>query len=241
MAVPYARLIASVGLRLNALVGSLPAALENTYKKTAFVAATDFDSVDYPFTAVKDLVIQAESKYAGVIANVGEHPFRRALHAVTANIASGGIIPATSSGGDKTIGIYGAVRDSSSGLPLKETSLALVRRFNSETWRTIDRYDFAIDGVRLYHTRTNATIDVSVYNAATQRAAMDADQTSSMLLADVLESGLICEAVSMAFYDETFHGQAREYRNYSNEQINLIQQGLTTTPSKSMPDLAIAA
>jgi hypothetical protein len=237
MGVPYHRLIASVGLRLNALVGTAPTDLETTYKKTAFLAA-DFESADFPFTAIKDLVLQAEGKYAGIIANVGNHPWRSSLHAVTASIVPGGVIPSTSSSGDKIIGIYGSVRDASDGSPLKETSLSLVRRYRAETWRKVQLYRFAIDGTRLYHTRANATIDVCVYNAATQRALIEADQTTSMLLPDVLESAIICEAVSMAFRDDAFAAQAGSYRAYSGEQIALIQQGLTSVPAKSVPALA---
>jgi hypothetical protein len=236
MAVPYAKLISNVGLRLNALVGALPADLETTYKKATQVVG-DYESADFPFTFVKDLVIQAEAKYAGIIAGVetpdGEgHPFRNALHAVTASIANGAVIPSTSSGGDKIIGSYGSVRDATDGKPLSRRSLSSVRRFVRETWRTTSRYGYSIDGVRLYHTRTNATIDVCVYNSATRRALMDSDQTASMLLADSLELGLICEAVSMAFRDDAFPAQAEQYRTYSLDQIALLQRGSTSTPQR---------
>jgi hypothetical protein len=238
MAVPYHRLIVGVGLRLNSLAGSSASALETVYVKTTQVAA-DYESVEVNFSAVKDLVIQAEARYSWIIASVkdengrGNHPWRNLLHAVTASIANGGAIPPTSTGGtDKIIGVYGSVRDATAGTPLEERPLNLVRRWKRETWRTRDRFEYAIDGTRLYHTRTSATIDVCVYNSATQRAAMDASQATSMVLADSLEEALICEAVSMAFYDEAFPAQASQYRAYSNDQIAMIQACGTNAPQR---------
>src|SRR5687768_13932508 len=109
MAVPYAKLVADVGLRLNALAGVSSTAVEAVYVKATQVVG-DYESVDFPFTACKNLVIQAEARYADIIASVrdangkGSHPWRSLLHAVTASIAHGGIIPAVSSAADKIIG-----------------------------------------------------------------------------------------------------------------------------------------
>lgn len=238
MSVPYSRLVAGIGLRLNAIVGALPSDLDTTYKKTSFTQA-DFDSGDWPLSLVQDLVILAEARYAGIISNVGNQPLRRALHSVTAGIAKGAVIPAIDSASEKIIGIYGSIRDLADNTVLTEQPLEVIRRINAETWRTYGLYHYKIDGVRLEHTRPSATIDVCTYNSVTQRAAVQAG--GNMLLPDHLESGLICEAVSMAFRDDAFSQQSSEYRGYSNEQIALIQNGLTSVPSKSVPGPTMTA
>lgn len=232
MAVPYSKLVTGIALRLNALVGNDPTSLETTYIKTT-LTQSDFDSGDWTYTFAKDLAILAEGRYAGIIAGVGNQPLRRALHSVTASIAKGGVIAATDSAGEKILGIFGSVRDASDFTVMTEQPLEVIRRYNAETWRTYPIYAFKIDGTRLEHTRTGATIDVCVYNAATQRTSLQAG--GNMILPDHLESGLICEGVSMAFRDDMFPSQAQQYRNYSNGQIGLIQQGLTSIPSKSVP------
>jgi len=221
MSVPYQKLVAEIGLRLNAIAGALPADLETTYIKTT-LSQTDFKSGDWPYTLAKDLVILAEGKYAGIISFTNRQSLRKPLISQTAAFASGVAFPATNSAGDKVIGVPGAIKDAVDSTTLTEKPLALVRRLNAETWRVYPLYHFAFDGDRLEHTRTTVIADVCTYNSATQRAAVQA--SGNMLLADSLEEALICEGVSMAFRDDNFPAQAKQYRDYSNQEIGRIQE-----------------
>lgn len=221
MSVPYQKLVGEIGLRLNAIVGALPADLENTYIKTTLTQA-DFKSGDWPLSFVQDLVILAEAKYAGIISFTDRKSLRKPLISQTAAIASGGAFPATNTAGVQIIGVPGAIKDSSDGTTLTEKPLALVRRLIAETWRVYPLYHFAFDGDRLEHTRTMVVADVCTYNSSTQRTAVQA--AGNMLLADSLEEALICEGVSMAFRDDNFPTQAKQYRDYSNEEIKRIQE-----------------
>jgi len=221
MSVPYQKLVVEIGLRLNAIVGGLPTDLEATYIKTT-LSQTDFKSGDWTYTLAKDLVIVAEGKYAGIISFTNRQSLRKPLISQTAVVVSGAAFPATNSGGDKVIGIPGAIKDSADATTLTEKPLALVRRLNAETWRVYPLYHFAFDGDRVEHTRPDVIADVCTYNSATQRAAVQA--SGNMLLSDSLEEALICEGVSMAFRDDNFPAQAKQYREYSNEEIKRIQE-----------------
>ena len=237
MAVPYHTILRSVSIRTNSLIGADEGSLEISYTTTPLIEA-QFDGADFPYTAHKDAVLDAEGEFAWAIADTGNHPWRSNISNVTPVIANAGDIPATDNVGNKIIGVFGAVYDSSDAQPLLPSSLDHVRRVNRLT-TGMPAYLYCIDGRRIYHTRTNVTIEVCSYNRAVQLTALNAN--GAMLLPDVLAPGIIARAVSLLTRDDALANQAKIYRDYSNEALEMIRKGLTSVPPKSLPYLAQAA
>lgn len=231
MSVSYQLLLHDVGLRMNALVGAQFAPLETTYA-TATLTSANFKSADFPFSSFRDTILMAVADYVRAIASVGNHPDRINFADTINTLANGAVIPAVGSGGAKVVGVYGSIYDSSSGLPLTEQPLEVVRRLVQETWRVYQLYYFKIDGRRLYHTRPNANIEVCVYDRSAQLIAWNA--AGNMPLPDNYESGVVARAVSLMTRDNAYAAQAAIYRAYSDNDLEMVRSGLTSTPSKSL-------
>lgn len=236
MSTPWHDVLASAGLRISALTGTLGPALETAFNVRP-LTTTQFQSTVFPFTAVKYALINAEEKLAHAIASVKNHPWRRSLASTTVALANEATIGPLSSSSETIIGAFGAAYDTADGSGLTEKPLAVVRRFvrNSAMFPTGHSiYHYHIDGSRIYHTRSEVTLEVCVYNRVTQLAAITAN--SNMLLPDVLDEALICGAVAIMVRDDEFAGQAATYATYFASTLDMIRSGLTAVPSK--PKLA---
>lgn len=208
MAVAYQTILAAVALRINALVGATVAALETTYTTSPLTSA-NFQSTIFPFTAIKGAVLNAEEKLAQRIANNADDPLRQYMANVTANLASPSTLPSLSTDSKPIIGIWGAVRDASSGIVCSQMPLDLVRRRSSATTMVLPVWWFNITGGRIEHTRTNVVIECCVYSRTDQLAIFDAD--GDILLADALEPDYISEALAILVRDDEFMEQAKLY------------------------------
>lgn len=230
--VSYSQIIRGIALRAGLLRGGSLPSLETSYASNP-ITAFDFTDVDAgTFQSTKDAALLAEEDFAQTIANVGNHPWRKLLGSQTAAIATGAEVPATNSGGTQIIGIYGSIRNSSSGIVCTEQPLEVVRRIAAETWRTYPLYYYKIDGTRIYHTRTNVVIDVCGYSRTAQAVALEAN--GSMLLPDVLEGALVARGMCY-LYRKDLAADVGVYRQYADEVAQMIREGLTSVPSKSVP------
>lgn len=106
----YHDVMAQIALRSNSLVGALPAALETTYITRPLTSA-NFDSGDFPFTAIKDALQTAEERICQTIAKVKGHPWRSFLNGVTGNLAHKATIPTVDAGSKQIIGVWSGVYD----------------------------------------------------------------------------------------------------------------------------------
>lgn len=239
--VTYQDLLHETVLRMRALQG-VQAATINPQYDIAVLTAANVKGADWPFYSYRAAILMAEQDFATTIANVGSHPWRRVMAALTAAIANGGELPSSITVGSArdVIGIAGTVRDSADITKVcTEQPLEVVRRAAQETWRVCPLYYFKIDGRYIYHTRANVVVECCVYSHAVQYAAFNAN--GAMLLPDVLQPAIVARAVSLMTSDEAFVTQAKVYRDYSNEQIEAIYKGLTTAPSKSLPNPTMEA
>lgn len=207
-------------------------AIETSYITNPLTLA-EFDGNETSFQGTKDSVLLAEEDFAKAIADTGNHPWRRVLNGITASIPHQGVIPSTDASSNQIIGIYGAIRDASDGTICTEMPLEVIRRRvrNANSFYRCASYFYKIDGVRIEHTRTNATIDVCVYNRTTQAALMESN--GNMLLPDALESALVSRALS--YLTTTNVPVPTVYRSYSDEAESAIRRGLTSVSSKSIP------
>jgi len=167
-----------VWIRVGAYKGQA-AAIEASY----LLADPSTNSVSAAFTksALLDGLVGIEQEMAGAISSDPDHPWQNIITDVTASIASGGRVPSVgiSTATAKIIGKYHAVRDAVS--PFRtltdDLTVADIRELslNPATMFKSDIYSYALDRGRLHHTRTNATIDVSVYDYDARKAAIFAD------------------------------------------------------------------
>jgi len=206
VSVAYNTIIRAVSLRINAISGAVANTLETNY---AANPVTAFQSTIFPKTAIYDAVLNAEEKLAQRIANNADDPLRQYLANVTANLSNPSTLPSTSTDSKPIIGIWGAVRDATSGIVCSQMPLDLVRRRAAATDLVIPVWWFNITGGRIEHTRTNVVIECCVYSRTDQTTAMNAN--GNILLADALEPDYISEALAILVRDDEFMEQARLY------------------------------
>lgn len=165
-------------IRIGAFQGQA-AAIETSYVKAN---PTD-DSVSESFvpSVWNDELTTVEQEIAGVVSLNIDHPWRGVIHDVTGSIASGGLIPTVgaSSATAKIIGEYGEVRDAASPFrpltpDLTEADIR-ARSQNPGTMYISDVFSYSLRKPRLNHTRTNAIIDVSVFDYDARLAAITAN------------------------------------------------------------------
>lgn len=241
MSVTYHQLIRELALRTNSLVGPDEATLEASYN-TNPLTESQFDGADFPFTAHKDAILDAEEEFAWAIADavLGRqpdgrlilHPWRTNISSTLTAVTSPTNLPAVDSTGNKIIGAYGAIYDSSDGLPLKPATADRILRTNRLA-TGMPVYEFCIDGRRITHTRTQVVIEVCVYNRATQLTTLNAN--GAILLPDVTAPGIVARAAGFMTRDDALAEQAKIYRAYGDEALNRISKGLMS----AMPRLPL--
>lgn len=226
MSTTYHQLLRQVAFGAGMLRGQRPHEIETSYIAIPLTKSEIIEIGETPFTALKDALLNAEETLARAIADVLNHPWRRVLHSVTANITNGTVIPATDAGGVQIIGAYGAIRDAVSGKVCTARTLDVLRReVEEQAWRLYALHHYVIDGTRLYHTRTNATIDVCVYNRTTQSSALDSN--GNTLLPDALGPAYVAGALAQLAGD----WQSTQ-AGYFNEHLAMIRSGLTAVSGK---------
>jgi len=165
-------------IRIGAYQGQA-AAIEASYLLTD--PSTNAKSASFTKSVLLDGLVGIEQEIAGVVGGQDEHPWQNIIHDVTASITSGARIPSVgiSTATAKIIGKYHEVRDAASPFrPLtNDLTVADIRELslNPAAMFKSDIYSFARERERLYHTRTNAIIDVSVYDYDVRKAAIFAD------------------------------------------------------------------
>lgn len=243
MSVSWNTILRESVLRVNGLTGPLAASLETAYT-TVPLTTTQMRSADFSFSFYKDTCLAVEGKLANAIANVGNHPWRAYLTGVTSSLAHKASLPSLSSASKPIIGIFGSVYDASDGTVCTENSLERITRRTRNAGSRLKSavYWYKMDGQRIYHTRTNVVIDVCVYDRSTQLTSIGT-LTNNILLPDVLEEAYVCGMVSYMVRDDAFVAQSQIYRQYFNDTLAGISQGLTSVPSKVQPgpSLSVAA
>jgi hypothetical protein len=227
-------ILAHVALRINALKGVTPTALNTTFT-TRPLLVTDFKSAVFPFDAVRDAVVHAEEQLALSIANTPNHPYRPYLRSTTANLAHGAALPTADSGGKTIIGVWGSIRDAVDSKVLKEKTLQEVERKVSNPGGFYKRqyYYFKLEGSHIYHTRTNVTIDCCIYDRATRKTAVI--NNTAILLPEALEPAYISGAIELLSRDGEFGEQAAIYAQHFKDSLYVIRAGGVNVPPVSEP------
>lgn len=234
MATDYHDVLADIALRINAFTATTPEDMQVAYATRPLVS-TLFDSTIAPFSALISALLLAEEKLVSVMASTSNPTLRSYLSSVTANLASGDIVPRTDVSGAPIIGVLGSVRDASDGTPCKEKTLEEIERRNRNAgnFYRIPMYAYKFDGVRIEHTRTEVAIDCCIYDRAAQEALVESN--GEMLLPDDLGEAVICGAVASLIRDDEYVEQATVYAKYFEDTLTRISAGLSPIPVKVTP------
>ncbi len=234
----YNDIIRQVGLRIDAITGALPPALESNY---ATVPVTTFQSSIFPQTAIYDAVRLAEEKMAQAISETGNETLRTPLLSVTDTLGNGDSMPSTDTNDVNIIGQYGSVLDADDPtIACTAASIQEIRRYwRTQTYWKLSFYLFNMDGNGIFHTRPDGVIvQCCVYDGATQQIAIT--NNSAILLADSLEEGYVNGALAELMRDDEFVQQAGIYRGYFEATLQSIRAGYTSVPSVATPGPVLA-
>lgn len=236
MSVDYTTIIASVALRVNAIVGTLPTTLQANYIVSPLTTTQVVSSI-FPLADLQEAVLWAEERLADAIANNGTHPWRTYLTDQTTALSNLATLPSISTHTKPIIGVWGAVYDSSdfqicSLMPMDEVRRR-VRNANSNY--TCPVYWFVIASEKIVHTRTQVVVDCCVYDRTTQAAELASN--GIILLADVLEPAYVAGAVAHLIRDDEFLSQSQVYSTYFNSTLSAISQGMQSVA----PSMEVAA
>lgn len=221
MALTYNTVLRQIAVSVNAITGATPALLEASYATVPLTAA-NFQSSILSFTSLKDKMLNGEAKLVTAVAYQGDHPYRRPLTSQTANIASGGLIPATDSGGtNKIIGVYGAVRDAATGNILTKGKMSQIsaRVLNPGSMFLVSTGLWARQGERLYHTVTNAVLDVVTY---TRPVADSLVLTTNVMLPDDAAPAYVQAALEECIRDDEFMSQASRFGEQFDKWVQRV-------------------
>lgn len=216
--ITYHDLCALTALRVNALVGTDPVALQVTYSTRPLIDEL-FDSSIVPFNAIRDCLIEAEGKLARAIGLSADRNLRSYLRGVTAALTNGSALPTTAN--DKPIiGNFGAVFDQD-GVTMTRQPVALVRnRLLSPALYLAPAYYYALDSATVLHTRTTITMECCVYSASDQTAAFD--RNDPILLPDALAEAYVNGAGALLCRDDEFLQQGQLFAQYFNTTLAAI-------------------
>jgi hypothetical protein len=158
---------------------------------------------------------------------VPNHPFRAYNISQTANIAHKGLIPSVNSTGIPIVGVYGAIRDATTFDALTEQPDQIIDTItsNQDTFLTRQYFYYKQVGDRLYHTRTNAVIDVCTFSWSATLTSIEANGDAPIPdnLFDVAVAGLIAGLVN----DEEWVNQSALFGAYFERCLEEMKQGST--------------
>lgn len=233
----YHDILASTALTVNALYGTSATQLQITYSTRPLTDELFISSI-FPMNAIRDRILNAEQRLAVAISDSGNHPWRSFLISETAPLANGAIMPSVDKNGIGVIGIYGNVLDGANPALVctipDDQEQEMIRRYTlaPQLWLN-PLYNYSLDGNGITHTRTTVTVQVCVYDYATQQAAFDADDM--ILLPDALAPAYIAGAVAGLVRDDEFMQQAAVFAQYFTASEQAIRQGLTSVGQMAQP------
>lgn len=226
MPLTYHDILANVAVRVNALDGSDPAALQETYS-TRPLTNELFQSSIFPFDAIRDAIILTEARIAQAVGKSADRVLRSYIGSQTVALASGEEFPTLDENGVNIVGDFGAVIDSTNPEILcTRMPLPVVRRRNlAPSLYLLQGAMYALDGTRIIHTQTEVILECCIYDAETQTEAFNGDET--ILFPDSLADLYVEGAVGLLMRDDEFTDQAGRYAAY-------FASGIASVPAAQM-------
>ena len=221
MAFAYSKLIRQAAIRVSAVIGGDPATVNANYATTP-LTSVQVGSVDFPLTNLQDAAISAVARLVRAYANIGGHPFRRYNTSQTASISNNGLIPSVDSASKPIVGVYGAVRNASTGAVMTEQPKQIIELIvgDAQLKKTYNYFKI-IDG-RLSCTAA-AQIDVVTFDEPTERAKFAADGNTP--LPDALFDAAWAAMAAILINDDSFAGQAQTFEAHVQNVIGEMRGG----------------
>lgn len=224
MATPWQVILRETSKHLNAFAGGAALNVQTAYTASPLTVTEVVDPY-FNLDFIKDKAIDAHGRLALEIANVRAHPWRAFIGDVqTSNLASGVVIPPTASNSKSIVGALGQVVSASDAQPLSEAAPERVRQFLEMTSAVYNQpYLYYIDGNRIYHTVTNAVINVCTYERSDVVTTVAAN--GNITLPDVLVDAIVAGAVSTCIIESKGMEMGGYFSGMFDKAIQSIRQG----------------
>lgn len=161
-------------MRIGAWQGD-PSAINAQYNADSNFEQTVSES--FPPQSMWDMLTGVENEMATAVASNEDNVLRSVLQDI-ATVASGNRIPVVGDGGGSIIGVWGQVRQASTGIELTpglhEDEVRTIVNGPSGLFKST-LYSYALRPPRIYATVSALEIDVCTFNVVTRAAAIAAD------------------------------------------------------------------
>ena len=235
MALTYNELLRQIALTVNGLGGvTTPAAL-NTVYDTVPLTEANFTSATassiFSFNFLKEKLLNAQERLFLALASTATNPLRAFIESQTDTLAYGDAIT-TNSDGLPVVGAIGTVRDAATLQPLTLNEVEDIQIRNRSSWMTLNVFQYALIGNRIYPTVEEVIADVCAY----ERPDVDAlDLESEILLPDVLGPAIVQGAIGECFRDDEYMEQAAMARGIHNQWVMALQAGMAQIQQQTNP------
>lgn len=198
----------AIMLKANVVNAADASTLASVYS-VATIGQTELNDrgIEFPFNAINDAILDAGGMIVERIGQNVNSPYRSYFHDVTDAILDGGRIPEFSQAGHPVIGRIGSVRDATTNEELEMVPRQVVKGADSITLK-ISPHLYAIDGVRLWHTRTSVVADVVVWESQVERYWLESSPRGICPFPDALHPTLVNGALSILFRGDFNSAQA---------------------------------
>lgn len=222
MSFAYSKMIRQAALRVSAVKGS-DLATKNTKYGTTPLTITEIGNMDFPPKALEDAAVSAVARLVRAYASVKNHPFRLGNLSQTSTIAHKGLVPATNSAGKPIVGVYGAVRNASTGEPMTENPVQIIKSVLGDSNLKGTYNYYKIEDGRFYGT-ASGIIDVVTFDEATERSALASGDTP---LPDALFDAAWAALAAILVNDDAYTAQAAQFETFVQGVIGEIRSGAT--------------
>ena len=223
-------------LRANQMKDATNAAAREALYAGAIANAVD--GMEIPLSALKQSVLASEKRIADIVGRTKNPILRRALYAVSANIASGDQLPYQPTGAvGEFVGNFAAVIDAADNRPLTEkTKQEVLRRIdNVGDFYKLPAYHYCIEDTRIFHTRENVKVEGCAWDYAAQSAAYDAAGNSP--LPEHLEIFWIADVLAHLAQENWFVNDAQVFSQIAARCEQMLLQGVI--PQAVLPDSTV--
>lgn len=194
-------------------------------------------AVQFPELAVNDALLDAGDVMVGRIGRNPQSPYRIYFQDTTSNVASGALLPTSSSTSKPIIGVIGEVRDASGSALMNLADERVVKGYNILKTNIVKVQPnlFYTDNVRIWHTTTNVVADVVIWSKTDQLALMATNPRGTCPFPEDLIELLVEGALANVFRDKFNIEQARIYQQRfdAHVQEKLPVESLSMTQARA--------
>lgn len=210
-------LLADAAIRINALYGTDPVELQETYT-TRPLTDELFQSSVFPMGAINSALALAQGKLVETIALSDKRTQLAYFTSLTDALPTNSVLPSVDASDNPIIGNFGACLDAVTLEPLTRKPIAFVQNIlKSPANYLVDLDYYALASGYIQHTHDNVKLECFIYNANDQLDSYNFNEQFS--LADALAEAVICGACAMLVRDDEFNAQAARWAGYFQAEL----------------------